>query len=101
MSSSQIEVREPLAIRVEVSEDTLLVELADGRSIAAPIVWFPRLSHATSAERDEFRLLGGGTGIHWPLIDEDISVANLLAGQPSMESQASLKKWLAGRAHAG
>src|ERR1700676_3769536 len=98
MSSSTVEAKEVLATRVEVSEDTLSVELADGRTIAAPLAWYPRLAHATAEERACWRLIGGGRGIHWPAIDEDISVANLLAGQPSAESQRSFKKWLAGRA---
>jgi hypothetical protein len=98
MSSSTGEVREALASGVAVSEDTLSVELADGRTIAAPLAWYPRLAHATAGEQASWRLIGGGRGIHWPAIDEDISVANLLAGQPSAESQSSFKKWLAGRA---
>jgi len=98
MSSSMVEAREALATHVEVSEDTLSVELADGRTIAAPLAWYPRLTHATTEERGSWRLIGGGRGIHWPAIDEDISVANLLGGQPSAESQNSFKKWLAGRA---
>jgi hypothetical protein len=98
MSSSAVENREALATRVEVSEDTLSVELADGRTIAAPLAWYPRLAHATAKERDSWRLIGGGRGIHWPEVDEDISVANLLSGQPSAESQSSFKRWLAGRA---
>jgi hypothetical protein len=97
MSSSVVEVREALATHVELSEDTLSVELADGRTIAAPLAWYPRLVHATLEERNSWRLIGGGRGIHWPAIDEDISVANLLAGQPSAESQSSFKKWLAAR----
>src|SRR4051794_39177847 len=100
MSSSTVESREALAIQVEVSEDTLSVDLADGRTIAAPLAWYPRLVHASPEERGSWRLLGGGRGIHWPALDEDISVANLLAGQPSAESQGSFKKWLAGRAKA-
>jgi hypothetical protein len=84
-----------LATGVEVSADTLSVELADGRSIAAPLAWYPRLLHATREERASWRLIGGGRGIHWPALDEDISVANLLAGQPSMESQRSFKNRLA------
>ncbi|MEX0703526.1 MAG: DUF2442 domain-containing protein [Planctomycetales bacterium] len=87
-----------MAIEVEVSEDTLRIELANGRPIAAPLAWYPRLSHATAAERGQWRLIGGGRGIHWPAVDEDISVRNLLAGQPSAESQTSFKKWLASRA---
>jgi hypothetical protein len=97
MNSSTVESQEALATHVEVSEDTLSVELADGRTIAAPLAWYPRLMHSTVEERSSWRLIGGGRGIHWPAIDEDISVANLLAGQPSAESQRSFKKWLAGR----
>ena len=73
------------------------MELADGALITVPLAWYPRLTHATGAERGSWRLIGGGRGIHWPTIDEDISVANLLGGQPSAESQTSFKKWLAGR----
>jgi hypothetical protein len=98
MSSSTVEVRQALATQVEVSEDTLSVDLADGRTIAVPLAWYPRLAHGTRQERGSWRLIGGGLGIHWPALDEDISVANLLAGQPSSESQASFKKWLASRA---
>jgi hypothetical protein len=98
MRFSAVEGREVVATHVEVSEDTLAVELADGRTIAAPLAWYPRLMHATAEERNSWRLIGSGRGIHWPTIDEDISVANLLAGQPSAESQSSFKKWLAGRA---
>jgi hypothetical protein len=97
MISSAVEAREALATHVEVSEDTLSVELGDGRTIAVPLVWYPRLAHATPEERGSWRLIGAGRGIHWPAIDEDISVANLLAGQPSAESQSSFKKWLAAR----
>jgi Protein of unknown function (DUF2442) len=98
MNSSAVETRVALATRVEVNEDTRSVELADGRTIAAPVAWYPRLAHATLEERKSWRLIGGGTGIHWPALAEDIGVANLLAGQPSTESQSSFKKWLAGRA---
>jgi hypothetical protein len=87
-----------LATTVEVTDDTLAVELADGRMIAAPLAWYPRLVNATTEERCVWRLIGGGRGIHWPAVDEDVSVANLLAGQPSTESQTSFKKWLASRA---
>jgi|SRR6516164_8064027 len=97
MNSSTVEMREALAIQVEVDEDTLRVELADGRTIAVPLAWYPRLAHGLAEERTSWRLLGGGRGIHWPALDEDISVANLLAGQPSAESQTSFKKWLASR----
>ena len=98
MSSSEVEARTALATGVEVSDDTLAVELADGRTIAVPLAWYPRLAHATVAERNAWRLIAGGRGIHWESLDEDVSVSNLLAGQPSGESQSSFKKWLAGRA---
>jgi hypothetical protein len=97
MSTSTVEGREAQATSVTVSADTLTVELTDGRTIAAPLAWYPRLAHATPTERSDWRLIGGGQGIHWPQLDEDISVANLLAGQPSGESQSSFKRWLAGR----
>ena len=98
MSSSTVETREALAIQVDVDQFTLSVELADGRTIAAPLSWYPRLTHASAEERKSWRLIGGGRGIHWPMLDEDINVAKLLAGQTSTESQSSLKKWLASRA---
>ncbi len=97
MSSSTAEGREALARHVAVTEDTLTVDLTDGRTIAVPLGWYPRLTHATAEERRSWRLLGGGRGIHWPAIDEDISVVNLLTGEPSAESQSSFEKWLAGR----
>lgn len=97
MSSSLVKAGESLAADVQVSDDTLTVELTDGRTIAAPLAWYPRLVHASADERTSWRLLGGGRGIHWPALDEDISVANLLAGQPSAESQGSFKKWMSGR----
>jgi hypothetical protein len=90
----------PITARVYVTEDTLTVDLEDGRTLAVPIEWFPRLVHATPDERGNWRLIGRGEGIHWPALDEDISVAGLLAGIPSRESQQSLKRWLAGRASA-
>src|SRR6184192_4378726 len=97
MSSLSVEKLAAMASRVEITEDTLSVELSDGRTIAAPLDWFPRLRSGTVKERNEWRLIGGGSGIHWPALDEDISVANLLAGRPSMESPSSFKKWQAAR----
>jgi hypothetical protein len=66
------------AVDVTVTDDQLLVVLADGRELAAPLAWFPRLSDATEAQRKNWRLIGRGQGIHWPDVDEDISVASLL-----------------------
>jgi Protein of unknown function (DUF2442) len=94
MSSSTVETQTPSAVQVRVSEDTLFVELTDGRAISVPLAWFPRLSHGTDDERNKWRLIAGGRGIHWTELDEDISVENLLAGKPSGESQPSFKKWL-------
>ncbi len=87
----------PDAIDVRVSDDTLMVELSDGRTIAVPLDWYPRLKYATAEERRNWRLIGGGQGIHWEDLDEDISVKGLLAGKPSGESQASFTKWLKNR----
>jgi hypothetical protein len=91
----------PEATRVEVSEVSLIVELVDGRSVSVPLLWFPRLVDATPAERGSWRLIGRGEGIHWPDLDEDISVAGLLAGKRSGESQRSLKRWLEQRRASG
>jgi hypothetical protein len=77
MSTSAIDV-EPLAVDVACTDDSLRVVLADGREISAPLVWFPRLQKATPAQREEWRLMGGGVGIHWEAVDEDISVESLL-----------------------
>ena len=77
-----------------VSEDTLTAELTDGRTISVPLAWYPRLVHATDAERDNWRFAGDGQGIHWPDLDEDISVEDLIAGRASAESQDSLRRWL-------
>lgn len=97
MNSSAIEVRSALAQHVRVTNDALVVDLTDGRTLTVPVAWYPRLAHGPAAERSEWRLIGRGHGIHWPALDEDISVEGLLAGQPSGESQGSLEKWLASR----
>lgn len=87
----------PEAVDIRVSEDTLSVELSDGRTISVPLGWYPRLEHAKADERTNWRLIGKGRGIHWEDIDEDVSIEGLLAGRPSGESQASFKRWLEGR----
>jgi hypothetical protein len=79
---------------VHVDDELLTVELADGRRISAPIAWYPRLAHGTPKECSHWRLIAAGRGIHWPDLDEDISVENLMTGKPSGESQTSLKRWL-------
>lgn len=84
----------PLARDFRVTADELLVSLKDGRTILVPLAWFPRLLHGTAAERQNWELLGDGEGIHWPDLDEDISVEGLLLGLPSREGPRSLKRWL-------
>lgn len=97
MDISTIDLKVPKAERLEVTDDTLMADLSDGRTISVPLAWHPRLVHATPAERRNWRLIGVGLGIHWPDLDEDISVEGLLAGRPSGESQESLKRWLEAR----
>jgi len=97
MSTLAIDLRVAKAQDVKVTEDELIVALEDGRTIAVPLVWYPRLLHGTREEREKWRLIGNGRGIHWPELDEDISVEHLLAGIPSGENQKSLQKWLARR----
>jgi hypothetical protein len=85
---------EAKAQNINVTADTLAVDLSDGRTISVPLAWYPRLLHATPEERNNWRFIGDKEGIHWPELDEDISVENLLAGKPSGESQSSFKRWL-------
>ncbi len=96
-SPSLTDIGEARAQRVSVTEETLVVELVDGRTITVPVTWYPRLAHGTQAERRSWRLIGEGEGIHWPELDEDISIEGLLAGRRSGETQASLRRWLQGR----
>ncbi|HET6372348.1 MAG TPA: DUF2442 domain-containing protein [Candidatus Polarisedimenticolia bacterium] len=86
-----------MARKVTVSRDSLIVELRDGRTIAVPLSWYPRLQHGTRPERRRWRLIGRGVGIHWPDLDEDVSVQGLLAGKASSESLSSLRGWLKSR----
>jgi hypothetical protein len=95
MSSLTADVR---AQNIVITADSLVVELNDGRSISVPLNWYPRLLHGTPEERNNWRLIGNAEGIHWPDLDEDVSVGNLLRGQPSGESEGSFKKWLEKRA---
>lgn len=94
MITSTIEVHIPEADDVSVTEDTLRVELSDGRTISVPLAWYPRLVHATQEERAYWDLIGEGQGIRWPDLDEDLSVEGLIAGRPSGESQRFFKRWL-------
>jgi hypothetical protein len=83
---------------VRVSDDALTVDLSDGRTLSVPLAWYPRLLHATAEERNHWRPIGRGEGIHWPELDEDVSVEGLLLGRPSGESQHSFQRWLESRA---
>lgn len=97
MSSSSLATETPTAKTVKVSADALLVELRDGRRVSVPLTWYPRLAEATPRERRHWELIGPGIGVHWPDIDEDISVEALLAGLASNESATSLRRWRASR----
>jgi hypothetical protein len=94
MNTLTTELREATVENVAVTKDALELELADGRTVTAPLAWYPRLLHGTAKERANWRLIGGGEGVHWPDLDEDISVENVLLGHPSGESQRSFKQWL-------
>lgn len=97
MNILAVEIEIPYAVDVHSTEDTLTIDFSDGRTISVPLGWYPRLEHASPEERENWRLIGKGQGIHWEDIDEDISVEGLLAGKSSGESQISLKKWLQSR----
>jgi hypothetical protein len=87
----------PRITQVSVTDDTLTVDLEDGRTISVPIGWYPRLAHGSATERQHFEISGAGYGIHWPDLDEDIGAEGLLLGKRSTESPASLARWLKGR----
>jgi hypothetical protein len=97
MSAVVIDLQQLSILDVSVDDETLTVDLSDGRSIAAPLAWYPRLWHGTPDERSRWRLIGSGQGIHWPDLDEDISLEGMILGKPSNESQKSLNRWLATR----
>ena len=94
MLSAPVTLALPRAISVTVTDDTLSVDLEDGRTISVPIGWYPRLAHGMPAERLHFQISGAGYGIHWPDLDEDIGVEGLLLGKRSTESPASFERWL-------
>ncbi len=98
MRTSALGIEVPNAERVAATDESLTVDLSNGRTITVPLAWFPRLVHASHKERGNWRLIARGHGIHWEDLDEDISVEQLLFGRPSGESQRSFKKWLAERA---
>jgi len=97
MSSSAVEIQEARAQSVRVSNEVLTVDLVDGRTIIVPLLWFPRLWYGTPQERSHFEIFGDGTYLHWPDLDEDLTVAGLLVGRQSGESAQSLGRWLDSR----
>jgi hypothetical protein len=97
MNSLAVEMQDARAQSVTVSEDALTVDLVDGRTIIVPLAWYPRLWHGKPEERNHFEIFGDGAYIHWPNLDEDLTVAGLLAGRRSEERPQSLKKWLGAR----
>jgi hypothetical protein len=97
MNSSAVHVERAKAQDVAITHESLVVDLTDGRTISAPLAWYPRLLHGTPEERNNWRLIGSGEGIHWPDLDEDLSIESLVSGRPSGESAASLKRWLESR----
>lgn len=96
MPSSAIELKLQMARAMEVivTEDALIVELEDARTVSVPLGWYPRLLFATPEERNNWCLIGRGSGIHWPDLDEDISIEGLLIGNPSGETERSFERWL-------
>jgi hypothetical protein len=97
MTTSIVPTETAAAKNVRVTDRSLVVELRDGRVVSVPLAWYPRLAEGSPSERRRWELLGPGIGIHWPDLDEDISVDGLLQGLPSGESLASLKQWRASR----
>lgn len=94
MPSAVVTLTLARVVNVMVTDDTLSVDLEDGRTVFVPIGWYPRLAHGTPAERVNFQISGAGYGIYWPDLDEDIGVEGLLLGKKSTESPASFERWL-------
>jgi hypothetical protein len=97
MLSAMVTFALPRAVKVTVTDDTLSVDMEDGRSVSVPIGWYTRLSHGTPAERANVQISGAGFGFHWPDLDEDIGVEGLLLGKHSAENPESFERWLQNR----
>lgn|SRR5574341_141508 len=95
--TNSVEVMSARVLSVSVTDDTLSVDLEDGRTVSVPIGLYPRLAYGTDAERRNFEISGAGHGVHWPDLDEDIGVEGLLLGRRSSESPTSFERWLKGR----
>jgi hypothetical protein len=94
MTSSTLELTVPKICSVTVTHSTLTFEAEDGRAVSAPLDWFPRLKAGSDEERGRWMLIGAGYGVHWPDLDEDISIESLLAGKRSLEGEKSFQSWL-------
>ena len=97
MTTSSLATETAMAKSARVTARTLIVDLQDGRTVSVPLHWYPRLAHGSPSERQRWELIGPGVGIHWPGLDEDISVDGLLQGRPSGESDESFTRWLNSR----
>ena len=97
MTTPGVELHFPAVVGVSLDDDALATVLSDGRTISVPLAWYPRLLHGRPEERNDWRLIARGEGIHWPVLDEDICVESLIRGKPSSESATSLRRWLAQR----
>ena len=97
MNTSRADQLTPSAVAIKIADDALRVDLSDGRTVTVPLGWYPRLASGSPRERRNWRLIGAGEGIHWPDLDEDISVEGILAGRLSVESQPSFERWLSSR----
>jgi hypothetical protein len=97
MSTSSPAIETATAKTVRVTREFLIVDLRDGRTVSVPVAWYPRLAHGSTRERQQWELIGPGIGVHWPALDEDISVDGLLKGARSGESPESFNRWLSSR----
>lgn len=94
MNTLSIDLQALRAQDVSVSANALTIDLTDGRTITVPLAWYPRLLHGTASERKHWRLIGNGEGVHWPDLDEDLSIEGIILGRPSGESSRSFQRWL-------
>ncbi len=94
MTTLMIDIQLAKAQNVRITEDTLSVDILDGRTVSVPLGWYPRLLYASERELNNWRLIGGGEGIHWSDLDEDISIESIILGKASGESQKSFQRWL-------
>ncbi|MBN1648510.1 MAG: DUF2442 domain-containing protein [Spirochaetales bacterium] len=97
MSSLKTEIEIANLTKIKINDESIIVDFDDGRTISLPTSWYPRLQYGSQKERDNYHMIGNGEGIHWPDLDEDISIEGLISGIRSHESQASLQNWLKAR----